>query len=151
MSTDCIFCGYKSQSLNKHLDHIKIHSSFPCNICTAPCLNEEDFTNHIVEKHNCNVTDRRPGFAQNLIRGTENRVMDVFVQVGNQINEELMLLKLAVVVDDSPRKKSPAKKRSTENNSEQPVESKAKTVIKGTLSATEFQGSEEEYTKALSS
>ena len=43
VSTDCNFCGYKSQSLNEHLDHITTHSSFTCNICTTPCLNEEDF------------------------------------------------------------------------------------------------------------
>ena len=75
--------------------------------------------------------------------------MVALVQVGKLINEELTPFKLAVVVEDSPPKKSPAKKRSTENNSEQPVKSKAKTVIKGTLGATESQGSQEEYTKAL--
>ena len=148
VSTDCNFCGYRSQSLNKHLDHIATHSSFTCNICTTPCLDEEDFANHMVEKHNCNVMDRRPGFAQDLIRGTENTVMDVLVQVGDQINEELTPFKLAVVVEDSPQKK-PCQKRSTENNSEQPVESKAKTAIKGTLGATESQGSDEEHAKVL--
>ena len=149
VSTDCNFCGYKSQSLNEHLDHIATHSSFTCNISTSPCLDEEDFANHMVEKHNCNVMDRRPWFAQDLIRGTENTVMDVLVQAGDQINEELTPFKLAVVVEDSPPKKSPAKKRSTENNSEQPVKSKAKTAIKGTLGATESQGSDEEHLKAL--
>ena len=78
-------------------------------------------------------------------------MMDILVQVGDQINEELTPFKLAVVVEDSPPKKSPAKKRSTENNSEQPVNSKSETVIKGMLGATESQGSQEEYTKALSS
>ena len=67
VSTDCNFCGYKSQSLHEHLDHIATHSSFTCNICITPCLDEEDFTNHMVEKHNCNVMDRRPGFEQHLI------------------------------------------------------------------------------------
>ena len=56
--TDCNFCGYKSQTLNEHLDHIRIHSRFTCNICTAPCLNEEDLTSHMVANHDCNVTDR---------------------------------------------------------------------------------------------
>ena len=79
-------------------------------------------------------------------------MMDILVQVGDQINEELTPFKLAVVVEDSPLKKSPAKKRSTENNSEQPVNSvKSETAIKGMLGATESQGSQEEYTKALSS
>ena len=149
--TDCNFCGYKSQTLNAHLDHIRIHSRFTCNICTAPCLDEEDLTKHMVENHKCNVTDRRLGCAQDLIQGMENTVMDILVQVGDQINEELTPFKLAVVVEDSPLKKSPAKKRSTENNSEQPIKSKFETVIKGTLGATESQGSQEEYTKALSS
>ena len=56
--TDCNFCGYKSQTLNEHLDHIRIHSRFTCNICTAPYLDEEDLTNHMVEYHNFNVMDR---------------------------------------------------------------------------------------------
>ena len=56
--TDCNFCGYKSQTLNEHLDHIRIHSRFTCNICTSPCLDEEDLTNHMVENHKCNVMDR---------------------------------------------------------------------------------------------
>ena len=77
--------------------------------------------------------------------------MDILVQVGDQINEELTPFILAVVVEDSPLKKSPAKRRSTENNSEQPVKSNSETAIKGTLGATELQGSQEEYIKALSS
>ena len=58
VSTDCNFCGYKSQSLNEHPTHITTHSSFTYNIFTAPCHGEEDYTNHMVEKHNCNVMDR---------------------------------------------------------------------------------------------
>ena len=64
----------------------------------------------MVEKHNCNVMDRQPGFAQDLIQGTENTVIDILVEVGNQINEELTPFKLAVVVEDSPLKRNPAKK-----------------------------------------
>ena len=76
-------------------------------------------------------------------------MMDVLVQEDDQINEELTPFKLAVVVEDSPLKKSPAKKRSTENNSEQHVKSKAETAIRGTLGATESQGSDEEHAKVL--
>ena len=139
IAADCNFCGHVSNTLAEHLEHIKIHAQFYCERCLSPFIDQEEYDNHMDEVHRMNVTDNTGGLAQNLIRGSDNLDIGVLVQVSDTINKELSQYHLAVVVEDSPPKKSPVKERFIEVKSEAGSDSDSKRATEPTLSNEEHE------------
>ena len=145
--TDCAFCGHRSGTVVEHLEHTKQHSEFFCNKCLAPFYDQEDYDNHMDEMHGINVTDNTGGLAQNLIRGTDNNVVGALVQVGDTTNEEVSQYCFAVVVEDSPPKKSPVKEWSIEVKSKPCIASDNKCTED--MESTQPSLSNEEHQQAI--
>ena len=130
ISTECTICGHRSHNLDEHLEHSKGHNKFYCDQCLSHFLGKEEYDHHNDQVHGMNMTDNTAGFAQDLIRGTENSLGQALVQVGDTVNKKVSAYCLSVVVEDSPPKKSPVKEIKSEPSTQPtPSEEQLKALI----------------------
>ena len=114
--TDCNICGIRSYSLADHLKHTETHGMYTCDVCFSLFDDTDKYEEHMAERHQLPVTKITGGFAQDLIKGTDQTVeIQALVQVGDTKNEELKTYQIGCLVEDESPPKLSAKIRPTQD------------------------------------
>ena len=114
--TDCNICGIRLYSLADPLKHTETHGMYTCDVCFSLFDDTDEYEEHIAERHQLPVTKITGGFAQDLIKGTDQTVeIQALVQVGDTKNEELKTYQIGCLVEDESPPKLSAKIRPTQD------------------------------------